>query len=275
MKPPIVIAAFGTTSRARAVYERVDARLQQCFPDHNIHWAFTSRIVRHHLKKRRIDRPSPSEVVAGLADQGHRWAVVQSLNMICGHEFHRLIADAQDSRCRVSIGHSLLCSPEDHEAVARALAPLFNKDEKEAVVLVGHGTDHCIWAAYPAFYQRLRQMYGPRAYGGMVEEDYPGRDILIDRIIAAGYRRIRLVPFMLVAGVHFEEDLAGPEDSWKTAFEARGIEVALEAEGLGMQTSIIDIFRAHIANALSVIPESKARFRVRAGGNGLSGFIFI
>lgn len=257
MKPPIVIAAFGTTSRARAVYERVDARLQQCFPEHDIHWAFTSRIVRHHLKKRRIDTPSPSEVVAGLADQGHRWAVVQSLNMICGHEFHRLVSDVQNSRCRVSIGHSLLCSREDHQTVARALAPLFKKDEAEAVVLVGHGTDHCIWTAYPAFYEQLREIYGQRAYGGMIEADYPGREMLMDRIKKAGFRRVRLVPFMLVAGVHFEEDLAGPEDSWKTAFEGLGIDVVLEAEGLGMLTSVIDIFGNHIADALSVIPENK------------------
>lgn len=188
-----------------------------------------------------------------MADQGHRWAVVQSLDMICGHEFHRLTADARNSRCRVSIGHSLLCGQQDHMSVARALTPLFNKDEREAVVLVGHGTDHCIWTAYPAFYQRLRQMFGPLAYGGMVEEDYPGREILIDSIIAAGYRRVRLAPFMLVAGVHFEEDLADPEDSWKTAFEARGLDVVLEAEGLGTHNAIIDIFAAHIQSALSMI----------------------
>jgi sirohydrochlorin cobaltochelatase len=258
MKPPIVIAAFGTTSRSRAVYQRVDSRLRQCFPGYKIHWAYTSRIVRRQLKQRRIDTPSPSDVVTELADHGYGWAVVQSLNMICGHEFHRLVSDVQNSRCRVSIGHSLLCSQDDHDAVARSLAPVFQKDETEAVVLVGHGTDHCIWTVYPAFYQRLRQMYGPRAFGGMVEEGFPERDTLIEEVSTAGFRRVRLVPFMLVAGVHFEEDLTGPEDSWKTAFEASGIDVVLEADGMGNRDAIIDIFREHIQNALSVIPENRA-----------------
>lgn len=256
MNPPIVIAAFGTTSKARGLYAQVDARLKEHFVRHDIHWAFTSRIVRHHLKKHSIRTKFPSEMIADLADQGHRWAIVQSFNMICGHEFHRLVNEVQHENCRVSIGHSLLCSQEDHLAVALALAPVFAKNEQEAVVLVGHGTDHCTWTVYPAFYKRLREMYGKRAYGGMIEEDYPDRDILIEKIKAEGFRRVRLVPFMLVAGVHFEDDLAGPEDSWKTAFEDHGFEVFLETEGLGSRKPVIDIFISHITNAFSVIPDS-------------------
>ena len=256
MKPPIIIAAFGTTSRARSVYRQVDERLQKHFPGHDIHWAFTSRIVRHHLKKKQIDTTPPADVVARLADQGHAWAVVQSFNMICGHEFYRLVTEAQHERCRVSVGHSLLCSQEDHEAVAQALAPVFAKDDQEAVVLVGHGTDHCSWTVYPTFYQRLKKMYGERAFGGMVEEAYPERETVIRAVKAAGFRRVRLTPFMLVAGVHFEEDLAGPEDSWKTAFEDQGIEVVLESHGLGSRPAVIDIFADHIRSALGVVPES-------------------
>lgn len=256
MPPPIVIAAFGTTTRARAVYEQVDGRLKEHFVQHDIHWVFTSRIVRHHLKNRSIHTKPASDVISALADQGHRWVVVQSFNMLCGHEFQRLVDEVQHEHCRVSIGHSLLCSQEDHHAVARALAPVFAKNDQEAVVLVGHGTDHCTWTVYPAFYYRLRQMYGKRAYGGMIEENYPDRDILIEKIKADGFHRVRLVPFMLVAGVHFEEDLAGPDDSWKTAFEDHGLDVLMETEGLGSRKPVIDIFINHIKSAFSVIPDS-------------------
>ncbi len=257
MTPPIIVAAFGTTSQARAVYDRVDARLRQHFADHEIHWAFTSRIVRRHLKTHRIATRSPAEVLAGLAAQGHRWAVVQSLTMICGHEFYRLVSEVQHPTCRVSVGHSLLCSPHDHHAAALALAPVLTRDESEAVVLVGHGTDHCAWTTYPAFYQRLGQMYGQRVFGGMIEEGWPDRDNIIGKIVDAGFHRVRLVPFMLVAGVHFQEDLAGPEDSWKTALEAQGIQVVLESESLGPRLPIIDIFAEHIRSALEVIPETE------------------
>ena len=259
MTPPIIVAAFGTTSKARMVYDKVDVHLRQHFSRHEILWAFTSRLVRSHLNKDKINLQSPGEVLLKLAEQGHSWAIVQSFNMICGHEFHRLVEEIQHPACRASVGHSLLCSPRDHNAVAAALAPVFSRDESEAVVLVGHGTDHCAWTTYPAFYCRLREMYGQRAFGGMIEEGWPVRDTIVGKIVDAGFRRVRLMPFMLVAGVHFQEDLAGPEDSWKTALEARGIQVALETEALGTRQSIVDIFTEHIRSALAVIPATKTR----------------
>jgi sirohydrochlorin cobaltochelatase len=254
MQPPIIIAAFGTSSKARKIYERADAYFKTRFPDHTIHWAYTSRIVRHHLTRRGISVPAPDEVMAALADEGHPWAVVQSFNLICGHEFYRLVAEVQNANCRASIGHSLLCSPDDHQAVAQALSPVFAKDDQEAVVIVGHGTDHCIWTAYAAFYQLLEQLYGKRAFGTMIEEETIQREVFLKKIVNAGFRRVRLVPFMLVAGVHFEEDLAGPEDSWKTACEAQSLEVQLEPEGLGAKLPVLDVFGAHIQSAISAIP---------------------
>lgn len=77
----------------------------------------------------------------------------------------------------------------------------------------------------------------------MIEEGWPGRGAIIRAIVDAGFDRVRLMPFMLVAGVHFEEDLAGPEDSWKTALEAHSIRVALESEALGPRPPVIDILR--------------------------------
>jgi sirohydrochlorin cobaltochelatase len=99
-------------------------------------------------------------------------------------------------------------------------------------------------------------MYGGRAYVGMIEDGYPDRDCLIANIKTAGCKRVRLIPFMLVAGVHFKEDLAGPKDSWKAACEENGLAVTLETEGLGSNKAIIDIFCQHIQSALDVIPES-------------------
>jgi sirohydrochlorin cobaltochelatase len=93
----------------------------------------------------------------------------------------------------------------------------------------------------------------------MVEEGWPDRDVTIRRIVDAGFRRVRLMPFMLVAGVHFAEDLAGPENSWKTALEAHGLQVVLESEALGSRGSIIEIFATHIRGALAIIPAAEAR----------------
>jgi sirohydrochlorin cobaltochelatase len=72
-------------------------------------------------------------------------------------------------------------------------------------------------------------------------------------VVAGGFKKVRLASFMLVAGVHFEEDLAGDEDSWKRAFETPGVQVELKKDGLGLNPQIIEIFCRHIQAALDMI----------------------
>ena len=251
---PVVITAFGTTTQALKTYDRVDRRVRERFPDHPVCWAYTSRMVKDRVgKSRNLDFPSPDEVLSHLHAEGHVWAVVQSLHVLCGHEFDRLAAVAAEGPIRTAMGLPLLTAPEDFDAVVEALAPELRSEEGEAVILAGHGTDHPIWCAYAALEQRLRQVVGPGVHVGLVE-GVPGPGELLERIRADGCSRVRLVPFMLVAGRHVLEDLAGKKDSWKAQFEGQGLEVVLEERGLGEREGIIELFCRHIAQALDVIP---------------------
>ena len=255
MKPPIILAAFGTTSRALATYEHMDPIFKARFPGHEIRWAYSSRMVRDWLKRDKgIDLPNPGQVLADLATAGHPWAVVQSLHLICGHEFYRLTQEAATSPVRTAMGLPLLTAPEDYLAVAKALGEKRPTDNAEAIVMVGHGTDHPAWTAYTALQQVLMQQNQPAIRVGVVEDGFPDRDEIVKQIHRAGYRRVRLVPFMLVAGVHFQEDLAGPEDSWKTVFEKEGLSVSLDNTGIGYHDAITGIFCDHIRAALDIIP---------------------
>ncbi len=251
---PIVITAFGTTTKALETYDRLGARVKERFSEHEVRWAYTSRLVKDRVKRsRNLDFPDPGEVLSALREEGYAWAVVQSLHVLCGHEFDRLVQIAHESPLRTAVGLPLLSSPRDFDEVAEALAPDLVAGAGEAVVLAGHGTDHPIWCAYEALEQRVRRVAGPRVYVGLVEGS-PGGGEVVERVAADGCSRVRLVPFMLVAGRHFLEDLAGGEDSWKARFEARGLEVALDPRGLGMREGIAEVFCRHIQEALDVIP---------------------
>jgi sirohydrochlorin cobaltochelatase len=172
------------------------------------------------------------------------------------HEFYRLLAEVDRCGIRTSIGLPLLSAVEDYEAVVRALAPLVEKNEDEARVLVGHGTDHPCWSSYPALQHMLQQKYGAKVHVGAVEDGYPDQQSIVRAVVDGGYARVRLASFMLVAGVHFEEDLAGDEDSWKRVFEAAGIQVELEKGGVGFNPQIIEIFCRHMEAALDIIPQN-------------------
>ncbi|MFZ1985122.1 MAG: sirohydrochlorin cobaltochelatase [Desulfatitalea sp.] len=256
MAVPIVMAAFGTTRRALQTYDHMDLLFKRHFAGHAIHWAFTSRMVAARLKHAHgPSRPHPHEVLQTLADAGHRWAVVQSLHLTCGHEFYRLVAEVQHPSIRVSIGLPLLCAEADYHALVESLAPMVGAARDEAIILVGHGTDHPAWSAYTALHFMLQQRYGAKVFVGSVEDGCPDRDAIVAAVIAGGFARVRLVPFMLVAGAHFEEDLAGEEDSWKSAFAAAGVPAILESQGLGYHPQIIALFSRHMAAALDVIPD--------------------
>ena len=94
MQTPIVLTAFGTTSSALKTYDFMDNLIREVFPGHEILWAFSSRMVRDRLKqKRKFEARHPHEVLKDLYEQGHVWAVVQSIHLLCGHEFYRMLEE--------------------------------------------------------------------------------------------------------------------------------------------------------------------------------------
>ncbi|CAN2040341.1 sirohydrochlorin cobaltochelatase [Candidatus Magnetomoraceae bacterium gMMP-15] len=260
MRIPIVMAAFGTTTKALNTYSFMDEICKKHFPDYEIIWAYSSRMVKDWIKKRKgIDLKHPHQVLEELEKKGHPWTVIQSVHLISGHEFYRLVKESQSCAIRSSIGLPLLTSYEDYQKTASAISNNFNEKtdlikEDEAVVIIGHGTDHFIWSAYPAFQQVLQEKLSSKVFVGMIEHGYPSREEIIKTVKKEGFKKVRFIPFMLVAGVHFYEDLAGDEDSWKVAFEEEGISVEIEKNGIGFYPEIVDIFCRHIQDALDVIP---------------------
>ncbi|MBS3779405.1 MAG: sirohydrochlorin cobaltochelatase, partial [Desulfovermiculus sp.] len=121
MRIPIVMAAFGTTTRARRTYDILDARVKEAFPEHPVYWAFTSRMVRDRIENSQGQSyKHPHQVLEELARGGHEWAVVQSLHLVCGHEFDRLVDEVKNCCLRTSIGLPLLDSPDDYLAGLKA-----------------------------------------------------------------------------------------------------------------------------------------------------------
>jgi|GEM_PF-225952 len=252
MKTPIVITAFGTTTKALETYSFMNESISERFPGHEILWSYSSRMVKDWIKKRRnIDLKHPHEVLYELKERGHTWAVVQSLHLICGHEFYRLIEEVKQSPARTSVGLPLLSSPKDYEAVVQGLGGRFQDLETQAMILVGHGTDHPIWCSYVALHHMFRERFGPNIYVGVVE-GHPSRDRIVNAVIGSGIKRVLLVPLMLVAGNHFQEDLDGDDGSWKANFEEKGVAVSVDPTGLGYKREIIDIFCRHMKEALDV-----------------------
>ncbi|HUS74680.1 MAG TPA: sirohydrochlorin cobaltochelatase, partial [Methanothrix sp.] len=120
---------------------------------------------------------------------------------------------------------------------------------KEAVLLVGHGTGHPADALYSLMAQILKREHRNVFLGTI--EGFSGLEDLLPELKGCGAKVVRLLPFLLVAGGHAENDIAGQSpESWKSTLEREGFEVAADLRGLGESPEIVSLFLEHTRNAL-------------------------
>ena len=169
--PGIVLAPYGTLfPPALATYGQIQKTYERIFPGSPIRLAFTSNLMRKRLREKEgISIPSIQGALEELCDQGHRSVVVQSLQIVPGGEFHQVAALVMELKerdpafSRLEIGLPLLSSLPDCRRVSSLMPALcsghaYRQDpEKEAVLLVGHGTGHPADALYSLMYQVIRE----------------------------------------------------------------------------------------------------------------------
>jgi sirohydrochlorin cobaltochelatase len=273
--PAILLVVFGTSyPEAQAAYENVERIYQEQFPDAEIRIAFTSDYIRRKLLERdNVTIDNPLTGLANLNDEGYVNVVVQSLHVIPGEEFHDL-ANIVNSVKGISgkfgfknlvLGAPLLATMEDYNNVSLSLASQFDQNttgvertansiprdpEQMAVVFMGHGTEHPANSAYPQMAGILKADY-KNVFLGTVE-GYPSYDEVLSALNESGVTKVRLMPFMIVAGDHALNDLTGNEsDSWKSMMEGEGFETDFYLKGMGENDGIVEIFVEHTKEAFA------------------------
>ena len=94
---------------------------------------------------------------------------------------------------------------------------------------------------------QFKDMGYPNIFVGTVE-GYPELENVKKLLKKTGLKKIALAPFMIVAGDHATNDLAGDEeDSWKSLLEAEGYEVRCILKGLGEYPQVRSLLAEHIA----------------------------
>lgn len=255
MEIPIVIGAFGTTTRAAQTYEVIDNRIKSAFPDCPILWSYTSHLIKQQVNRKEQQKiVNPLEALETLADQGYHSAIVQPLHILAGHDFSRLQAMVAKSPIDVQLGLPLLSHPADYRVMSQGLVDLLtNRPTDEALVIVGHGTDHPGWTGFFALEHFLREHFQERIFIGCVEQ-YPCAQETVARITQHGFAKICLVPFMMVAGYHFQKELQGDEpDSWTSVCGQAAIDLHIIDRGIGMEPCTSDILINHIQQAIDAI----------------------
>lgn len=252
MKIPIIMIAFGTTSKSITTYRYIEKITKKYFKNHTLFWSFSSRIITKRLQLEGMkDVQTPAERFTQLAELGYKSAIVQPLHLFAGREFDSLCKSMQRDELNLTPGTPLISSPQDYIEICQILQPLVTTAPKKATLIIGHGTDHPIWTAYYCLETFLRQQFGPHIFVGTVEK-YPSSEHLVEQICDAGYEEIHIIPFFLVTGMHYERDITGDgEASWQSRFKKKNIAVKSVEHGLGMLPGFSNIIIRHIEEALN------------------------
>ena len=251
MKKAILVVSFGTSyhETRKKTIEACENKIKESFKDYDFYRAFTSGMIINKLKKRdNMFIDNPSEALEKLYNAGYQEVVVQSLHIICGDEYNKLkdmVVQYEDKFDKISIGRPLLTYIDDYRETVEAVKKDLDKmDIDEAVVFMGHGTEHESHSSYPAIEYMFRD-YGINAFVGTVE-GYPELEQVIKKLKNRNIKTVDLLPFMLVAGDHAINDMASDEeDSWKSKLEKEGFKVNIHLQGLGEYPAIQDKFVNH------------------------------
>lgn len=256
-KEAVLVVSFGTSHKAtrEKTIEAIERQIREEFPLHEVRRAFTSGMIMKVLKQRDgIHVDNVSQAMEKLAADGYKQVIVQPTHVINGEEYDKMKAQAmafENSFAHVSIGKPLLSESDDYEKVCRAVMNHFPQLEKdEALILMGHGTEHAADAAYAAVAYRFRAMGCDNVFMGTVE-GYPELSDILPLIKECGPKKVLLQPFMVVAGDHAVNDMAGEdEDSWKSILEREGYQVECILKGLGELPEIRNIYMEHVKRAM-------------------------
>ncbi len=261
-KDAIVVMSFGTTFKDTRA-KTIDATIEEIKAQHpgtKVVTAFTSHIIIDRIKaKEGITYPTPEEALDQLQKDGYTRVALATLDVIPGLEYNYKTAvynQYKHNFKKMTIGMPLLYwmgqeeQRDDIVTMLDALRTQFpQQTASDAILIMAHGTPDPSNAYYSVIQDRIDSMGLKNVYVYSVE-GWPRLDDIIPQLKANGIKHVTLMPMMMVAGDHANNDMAGDEpDSHKSQLEAAGFTVGTYIHGMGENQKIRDIFAAHADEA--------------------------
>lgn len=255
----VLIVAFGTSmASAMPSFEAIEADYAKAYKGQPIVWAYTSDIIRKKLAEEEGKKVySVNEALNACAERGIRDLRVQTLHVTGGEEYVMLQRMMVRNLTRfpgrfdhVWMGKPLLESAQDLEEVIDAVVDNLKGSRKagEALVLMGHGNDRgpgdlTLRTVRAAFQEKDELVFLASVEGAN------SFDAILPQLKEKGVKVVHIAPFMVVAGDHANNDLAGDEDdSWASEIKKAGMEVVPHLQGLGQNAGVRAVYLRHTAD---------------------------
>lgn len=277
----LLVVSFGTSFNDSRVADigGIEKALQAALPDWSVRRAFTAQIIINHIQARdgeKID--NMDQALDRAVANGVKNLVVQPTHLMHGAEYDELVAAVQkykDKFTSVKVAEPLLGEVgadaktinTDKETVAKAITAEAFKTagyesldaaaaDSTAFVFMGHGTSHTANVTYDQMQTQMETLGYKNVFIGTVEGKPADTacEAVIEKVKAAGYKKVILRPLMVVAGDHANNDMAGDDaESWKSQFTASKNfdSVNMQIAGLGEINAIQELYVAHTKAAIA------------------------
>ena len=260
-KDAIVILSFGTTfkdTRAKTI-DATAKEIANAHPGVKTVTAFTSHIVIKHITEEegKCDYKTPEETLNQLKAEGYTRIALVPLALVPGMEYKYDVALFHEYKTqfkKMTLATPLMYwqgqenQPDDVMDVMGSLnLPTYKKGT--AILLMAHGTPDPSNAYYSVMQAKLKAMKRNDVHIYTVE-GWPSLDDWVGKLKMHKVENIILMPLMMVAGDHANNDMAGDEeDSHKVILQKAGFKVETRLQGLGENKKIREIFVNHANEA--------------------------
>ena len=295
----LLVASFGTSyndSRVASI-GAIEKALVKANSSFAVRRAFTSQIIINHIQARdgiRID--NMDQALERAIKNKVQVVVVQPTTLMAGAEYDEIVESVKkyESKFKQIIVAKPICSNDaDTKTVSEALYEDTAKEagmtveeakanKETAFVYMGHGTHHDA----KVLYEEIQKIYDDNGYANAFVGTVDGvpesttLENVIAAVKAAGFKKVILRPYMIVAGDHANNDMAG---EWGDAFEAAGFEQTSQIIGLGELKAVQDVAVKNAKAAISkaavaksttaTVKSAKKAFTVKiTAKSGMSGY---
>lgn len=239
MKPAILFISFGTSYR-EARENSLDCILHDLKKAGNgmpAFLAYTSSVI---LNKLREEENLHIDTVQEAAERALA-AGADCLYVICSHmipgieyeKVERVLAQYRSAFSEIKIASPVLGEKEDCGRLVPVLRDMLQPEPEKNWILMGHGTEDSANVRYAQMNEAFAEAGLTNVRIASVEAKPDLEDAIRFLKEYGGQKEVMVHPFMVVAGDHAHNDMAGAEESYVTRIREAGYPVCAIVKGLG------------------------------------------
>lgn len=257
MKKAVLLVSFGTSyAEAREnSLENIYRELSAVDGQIPVYQAYTSGVIIRKLAGQQIRIDTVEEAVHKALDHQVRCLYVVPTHMIPGIEYQKLLKllePYQSAFQKLQISSAVLDREEDCRRLVPVLRDILGIRQGYEYILMGHGTEDDANIRYV----QMNEAFAGAGLTNVRIASVEARPDLMDAIsyLQNGGKVDKVVvhPFMVVAGDHARNDMAGEDDSYVSKLQSLGYQVEAVIKGLGEYPQFRQIYVDKLKGMLGV-----------------------